>query len=151
MSESMVLRVRVSRREGFTFVEDNGVRCGMVRCPAILGDLVSIDGDKFVSLLEGFRQEEDGVYRLHDRAQERYRVGMPPRDAHGRWMGFTPTGEDSWSWGPKGSSIPGDPLADNSSPPGEARRKGRKGGARTFTPPGKGGACRDHGEVPELP
>lgn len=85
--------------------------CGYPRC-AVLGDTARIvSGVLWVSLLEGFHEESDGVFGLHPHAQKRYDRGLEPKDAHGRWVGWVPIAgkQDSWRWEAGGNSIPGAP------------------------------------------
>ena len=92
----MPAKLRVASFEGRTEIVPDGVRCGYRRCPKILGDLVSIKGDRHVQLLEGFRKDSDGCYRLHRHAEKRRRLGKAPKDAHPRWTGLHSDGH----WGP---------------------------------------------------
>ena len=69
-----------------------GVRCGIPRCGEVLGDLVNKKGDWYVRLLEGFRREKHGYYALHRHARIRYKRGVAPRDARGRWIEALPIG-----------------------------------------------------------
>ena len=106
----MSVKLRVTHFEHRTGVVEDGVRCGMPRCSAVIGDLVSIKGVGHASLLEGFRKEKTGNYKLHRYAQRNYKLGLPPKDAHPRWTGVHPDG--TWSYGLGAQSIPGGPQRE---------------------------------------
>ena len=97
----MPTQLRIASNDRRTGIVSEGVRCGMEFCGAVLGDLISIDGIQYVSLLEGYRKEKTGDYKLHRHAEWRNRRGMPPKDAHPRWSGVRPDG----TWGPGGSAA----------------------------------------------
>ena len=65
----------------------DGVRCGISRCGEVVGHLeVDRRGIQYVRLLEGFLRGNDGYFALHVHAAKRYKMGLVPRDAHGRWI-----------------------------------------------------------------
>jgi len=105
MNPKRYFLLRTAAFEDTTGVVPDGVRCGMPRCTMVLGDLVHISGVHYASLIEGFRREADGVYRLHRYAQKRYELGYPVRDSAGRWTGGIPTGKNTYEWGPGGGDI----------------------------------------------
>ena len=107
----MPVALKLSTLEPTT--ENEGVRCGMPWCRAVLGDLFCVGRVKYVSLLEGFRREETGDYKLHRHAQWRVRHGKAPKDARPRWHGlhldgkFGPgTGSFSMAGGPQREQLP---------------------------------------------
>lgn len=92
--------------------EKNGqpLRCGVPRCGFALGDVRKTAVKTWGQLLEGFRKDDGGGYSLHRHAEQRYRRGLQPRDAHGRWTGgIRGQGPESYNWGPRGESIAGGP------------------------------------------
>ena len=93
----MPVELRVASFEGRTGIVQNGVRCGMEWCRYVLGDLVIIGGVRHIELLEGFRKEKNGCYRLHRHARKRLKRGKAPKDAHPRWHGLD---QGRWSHGP---------------------------------------------------
>ena len=99
----MSVKLRVTHFEHRDGVVEDGVRCGMPWCGAVLGDLISIAGVGHASLLEGFRREKTGNYKLHRYAQRNYKMGLAPKDSHPRWTGVHPDGR--WGYGPGAQSM----------------------------------------------
>jgi len=81
----MPAQLRIASHDRNAAVVSEGVRCGMEFCGAVLGDLINVGGIQYVSLLEGYRKEKTGDYKLHRHAAYRNRRGKPPKDAHPRW------------------------------------------------------------------
>jgi len=81
----MPAQLRIASHDRNAAVVSEGVRCGMEFCGAVLGDLINVGGIQYVSLLEGYRKEKTGDYKLHRHAAYRKRRGKPPKDAHPRW------------------------------------------------------------------
>ena len=81
----MPAQLRIACHDRNAAVVAEGVRCGMEFCGAVLGDLISLGGIQYVSLLEVYRKEKTGDYKLHRHAVWRNRRDKPPKDAHPRW------------------------------------------------------------------
>jgi len=78
--------------------------CGTARCAA-LGEVRDLQREaSLVQLYEGFRRDKSGAFSLHRHAEQRYKRGLPPRDAHGRWFGV-PNAEQGGSWGPGPNTV----------------------------------------------
>ena len=106
----MSAKLRIARFGQRTGIVQDGVRCGMSWCGAVLGDLVSIAGVQHVSLIEGFRREKTGNYKLHRYAMRNYKLGLCPKDSRPRWTGVHPDGH--WGPGPGAVSNPDVPLRE---------------------------------------
>jgi len=75
----MPAQLRIASHDRNATLVSEGVRCGMEFCGAVLGDLISLGGIQYVSLLEGYRKEKTGDYRLHRHAAWRNRRYKPPK------------------------------------------------------------------------
>jgi len=81
----MAAKLRVADFDGLTGTVRGGVQCGISSCHQEFGDLEVVDGTRYASLIEGFRREMDGCYRLHSHAKKRLKRGKDAKDTHPRW------------------------------------------------------------------
>ena len=88
----MPAQLRIASHDRNAAVVAEGVRCGMEFCGAVLGDLISLGGIQYVSLLDGYRKEKTGDYKLHRHVAWRNRRDKPPKDAHPRRSGVADDG-----------------------------------------------------------